>query len=286
MPSDGERLAGWKSIAAYLRVSERTAIRWAQEYGLPVARMARGSRPFVQTTTQQLDEWMASKTAADAQQSAETRAALADRPAEGDRQALERVRSWRVPRRVLIWGTALAAGILAVTFATAQLQNGTETSSPPETLAGRVGDGARGEAKTANRVQIDVSLAGGSPSQVTVPEGGMVRVETAGLAMGLQPSERGKELEVWVFRLGRLRGGESARFRLAQRLRWQVPMPLELDGKRFAVTWRGALRPEVTGPSALVDHCCIVCAGMTACGERVEAPCGRCVGPLKRAANE
>jgi hypothetical protein len=55
----GRTLRGWKEIAGHLRVSERTAMRWANELGLPVRRIA-GRRGFgVHADPSELDAWQA-----------------------------------------------------------------------------------------------------------------------------------------------------------------------------------------------------------------------------------
>jgi hypothetical protein len=55
----GRTLRGWKEIAGHLRVSERTAMRWAHELDLPVRRTA-GRRGFgVHADPAALDAWQA-----------------------------------------------------------------------------------------------------------------------------------------------------------------------------------------------------------------------------------
>jgi hypothetical protein len=55
--SDNDRLVGWKEIAAYLKVSERTARRW-EANGLPVKRPNPEQRGTVFAWPQDLDEWV------------------------------------------------------------------------------------------------------------------------------------------------------------------------------------------------------------------------------------
>jgi len=54
---DSDRLVGWKEIAAYLKVSERTARRW-EASGLPVKRPNPEQRGTVFASPQELDEWV------------------------------------------------------------------------------------------------------------------------------------------------------------------------------------------------------------------------------------
>ena len=51
------RLAGWKSIAGYLKCDERTAKRWERERALPVHRLPGGKRCVVTAFTSELDVW-------------------------------------------------------------------------------------------------------------------------------------------------------------------------------------------------------------------------------------
>lgn len=55
--SSNDRLVGWKDIAAYLKVSERTARRW-EANGLPVKRPNPEQRSTVFAWPQELDEWV------------------------------------------------------------------------------------------------------------------------------------------------------------------------------------------------------------------------------------
>lgn len=55
------RLDSWKEIAAYLRRSVRTVIRWEQEEGLPVHRQSHVKRGTVYAYPDELDAWLASR---------------------------------------------------------------------------------------------------------------------------------------------------------------------------------------------------------------------------------
>ncbi len=52
-------LRGWKEIAASLGTSERTALRWAKEMGLPVQHLGDSPRAPVLAYEQELQAWMA-----------------------------------------------------------------------------------------------------------------------------------------------------------------------------------------------------------------------------------
>lgn len=52
------RLDSWKEIADYLRVAERTAVRWEKERGLPVYRLPGGKRGAVYSESGEIDAWL------------------------------------------------------------------------------------------------------------------------------------------------------------------------------------------------------------------------------------
>ena len=58
MNTESRQLRGWKEIAGYLRVSERSAKRWEQSRGLPVRQMAGASRDVVFAFTDELNAWL------------------------------------------------------------------------------------------------------------------------------------------------------------------------------------------------------------------------------------
>ena len=62
MPSPhAHRLDSWKAIAEYLGRSVRTVIRWRDERGLPVHCVPGGKRPGVFAYSQEVDDWLVSK---------------------------------------------------------------------------------------------------------------------------------------------------------------------------------------------------------------------------------
>ena len=67
MASNGKKeniLTSWKEIAAYLDRDVRTCVRWEQRYGLPVHRLERDSKAKVFAYKDQIDEWLAERSAA------------------------------------------------------------------------------------------------------------------------------------------------------------------------------------------------------------------------------
>jgi len=56
-------LTSWKEIAAYLDHDVRTCVRWEQRYGLPIHRLDRDSKGKVFAYKEQIDEWLAARSA-------------------------------------------------------------------------------------------------------------------------------------------------------------------------------------------------------------------------------
>ncbi len=54
----GNRLDGWKQIASYLQVHERTVVRWEKQRGLPVHRVPGGERNAVVAFKEEIDAWL------------------------------------------------------------------------------------------------------------------------------------------------------------------------------------------------------------------------------------
>jgi tetratricopeptide (TPR) repeat protein len=67
----GTRLDGWKDIAAYLGKVERTVKRWDADRGLPTHRVPGGGRASVYAYTRELDEWLKSGRALEAESASE-----------------------------------------------------------------------------------------------------------------------------------------------------------------------------------------------------------------------
>ena len=56
-------LTSWKEIAAYLDRDVRTCVRWEKRYGLPIHRLERDSKAKVFAYKDQIDEWLARRSA-------------------------------------------------------------------------------------------------------------------------------------------------------------------------------------------------------------------------------
>jgi len=56
-------LTSWKEIAAYLDRDVRTCVRWEQRYGLPIHRLERDSKAKVFAYKDQIDAWLAERSA-------------------------------------------------------------------------------------------------------------------------------------------------------------------------------------------------------------------------------
>jgi tetratricopeptide (TPR) repeat protein len=67
----GTRLDGWKDIGAYLGKVERTVKRWDADRGLPTHRVPGGGRASIYAYTRELDEWLKSGKALEADNASE-----------------------------------------------------------------------------------------------------------------------------------------------------------------------------------------------------------------------
>ena len=65
--SQGTRLDCWKEIATYLGKVERTVKRWEADRGLPIHRVPGGGRASIYAYTHELDEWLKSTKAGEAE---------------------------------------------------------------------------------------------------------------------------------------------------------------------------------------------------------------------------
>lgn len=279
-PADS--LVGWKAIAARLGVSTRTAMRWADRYGLPVARLPRNGRPLIHAEPEEVDSWF---------RSAEAREALLTEPITFDAgepvEELESKPCARPDEGRGRWLAAVRLGVVAVILAVVglltypALRNAAARVSPL-TIPGRLQGGAHGKAEAAGTIRLDVGPAGGPNARVRVRNGEMVRIETASVRAGLHATHRGDRLEVWAFRLTPAGTGESAQYVAERSLSLGVVQSLAILDQRFNLIWlpetgsKGP--PDAAGPRRA---CCMVCDGFTACGESVEASCGQCTGLVK-----
>ncbi len=143
-------------------------------------------------------------------------------------------------------------------------------------LASRLADGAHGEAVSSDLVELRVTVAGRREAAVQVAEGEMARIETAKSRLGMQARQAGGRLTLVVSRLETLGSGESATsigsYSLDSR---SETAQIDVNGEPTAVTWSG---PLASPHQANREPCCMVCGGVTICGQVVSANCGSCRG--------
>ena len=106
LPTDPDRLNGWKEIASFLAKGVRTAQRWERDLGLPVRRIGANGGEIVLASRAEIARWM--------EATAATRAA-AGRAADDADEPGRSVRPRRSARAV--WMAAAAAGAVALILA-------------------------------------------------------------------------------------------------------------------------------------------------------------------------
>jgi tetratricopeptide (TPR) repeat protein len=105
MTDQNKRLDGWKVIGAHLGRDRTTAIRWANERGMPVRRMPGGKTATVFAYSDELDTWMANLNEDGGQ------------PGAASPTPANKI-SWHMPAFIL--GAALLFGIVAVWLGSAR----------------------------------------------------------------------------------------------------------------------------------------------------------------------
>jgi hypothetical protein len=291
-PSPPNRLAGWKAIAAYLGVSQRTAIRWAETASMPVRRVTRVNRPSVVADPSELDAWYVSPAAARAR-GEDVPAPAEDGPSESTAsteggspagvcdEPATAGRSRHVSLALVALGLFLFVGLA---FGLHRLVSPSESAVPrdvaPTGSAGR----AAGRSLSLDRVVLRLGFGDQPESTVTAKPGDMIRVETPSIWLGIQtrPDEAG--LTVVVSEIESLPDGEAVRYRLTRTLERDHPERLEVKGQVLIATWialehhPGAIRRGLT-----LEPCCMLCRGINFCGEAVESTCGACEGLERKA---
>lgn len=292
---DSGRLVGWKAIAGYMKVSQRTAIRWAEGYGLPVTRVRRGDRPLVCANPVDLEKWWQSAAARESldhdarRESHEVLGRPPDRLGGVDgaeSQVLSSAdigRWWNSVSRagslrgLVLLGCLLAAAGGVVVWRT-RAADALSAGSPSPTPIQRAHSGAASPAL----IELSAAPAGQNGFSMTVAEGEMARLETSDLNLGLQGKMVGQQLKVFVYRLRPVGAGESAEFVESRLLSpGDTLAPLRVDGAGCEVTWSGPIPSAVTAATLPRSQCCTVCAGLTGCGRNVSAPCGGCQGEVR-----
>jgi hypothetical protein len=112
-----------------------------------------------------------------------------------------------------------------------------------------------------------------------ISEGEMARLETAANRIGLQAKRLDGGLKIFVYRLEALGMGESAAYVGSVVLKpGEQAEQMQLGDEHFVVAWLGpgSMRPSAGALGR--EPCCMVCNGVTICGQVVSAQCGRCEG--------
>lgn len=140
MDTPSDQLRGWKEIAAYLKASERSVMRWEASRGLPVRRIPGDARDAVFAIRQELDAWLKRSSIAPPQSTDTPDDAAANEPAPGEKTPSDAPRSAR--RRA---SAALAIAVPALIVAASVFAYTTWRASTAET-----GDAPGGAGSVAN----------------------------------------------------------------------------------------------------------------------------------------
>jgi hypothetical protein len=285
-----DRLVGWKAIAGHLKVSQRTAIRWAANYGLPVSRLARRNRPIVYASPAALRTWWASADATRARGEkistsisdlTPTSASGPDPDQTNDTQ--ENVDSQahqpETPSHHSKWIVVLPvfACLLAITAVGYGWMANSGASTPSSV------EPTHEPTIKPQLVEIRIAPAGHSGFMATVAEGEMTRLETPSLKLGLHAKVVGGQLKVFLSRLRPFGTGESVEYLESRALQPGNVERLSILGLTLELMWPGTIPPDVAAARLPRGQCCMVCRGFTVCGRVVSAACGGCQGELKQA---
>ena len=289
---DTERIVGWKAIAAHIKMSERTAVRWARAHGMPVHRVAGSGRSAVFAWPHELDSWSrtAAATLARKEEGTDAGAALdqcVDEPGPPDTETAPAASSaggehLNAKANGIRWVwpvVALTAFGLLIVYLTA---NHVVGSAPPRTLPWKVENGAHGRPASPSTIELRLVVGSWGPRMVTVHPGDMVRVETATVALGLHSEVDGDRLRLNVQRLAPLGTGESTTHVLARDLVQQKPERIEVLGQSLSVTWLPSPQGAADATKDIVKPCCLECEGLAVCGIAVTSACGACRGEARK----
>jgi hypothetical protein len=176
-PSD--QLRGWKEIAAYLKASERSVMRWEASRGLPVRRIPGDARDAVFAIRQELDAWLKRSSIASPQSTDTADDAAASEPAPAEKAPSDAPRSAR--RRA---SAALAIAVPALIVAASFFAYTTWRASTAETGDAPGGAGSVANASTPaaapeeaksqgarDPIMLELSGPGRSPSEIGVAPG-------------------------------------------------------------------------------------------------------------------
>jgi len=179
-PSD--QLRGWKEIAAHLKASERSVMRWEASRGLPVRRIPGGARDAVFATRRELDAWLKRPGIASPKPTDTPDDASASEPAPGEKAPSDASRSARrrasAALAIVVPALIVAASVFAYTIwraSTAEtgdapgdagsVANASTPANAPEEAKSEDARGAR------DAIMLELSGPGRSPSRIGVAPG-------------------------------------------------------------------------------------------------------------------
>jgi hypothetical protein len=110
---NGDRLNGWKEIAAHLGKGSRTAQRWEKEYGLPVHRVGREGGEIVFAFRDEIDRWSRRSRPAETVREAEERAVGETGSPDPPAAAEPAPTRGRLAVRLSVAGALVVAGLVA-----------------------------------------------------------------------------------------------------------------------------------------------------------------------------
>ena len=182
MDTPSDQLRGWKEIAAYLKASERSVMRWEASRGLPVRRIPGDARDAVFAIRQELDAWLRRPGIASPQSTDTADDASANGPAPGENAQSDAPRSER--RRgsavlaIAVPALIVAASVFAYTTwrastaetggapgAAGSVANASAQAAAPEDAKSENAQGAR------DPIMLELSGPGRSPSRIGVAPG-------------------------------------------------------------------------------------------------------------------
>jgi hypothetical protein len=301
--TDG-RLHGWKAIGSYLHVSDRTALRWHERFGIPVHHVGLGGRAHVFAEPAELDNWVSSRegmlarvlnvepSSADVYSDPRPAAAaltasdvIPPSPVDPRRAAEPELsvhigRPVRRPpsRAVVLFGSLVVVSL--VIGLGIWLGRRAPAAGRPAISTPRRAVSAAARPRSSTLLLVDLRLTGGELFRVEVPDGGLCTLqEVGGPKLALGPWKEGETLGLFLFELTRpqVGGGERARAILRLQPVRDVATKIEALGSTLAFTWTGERTAPLDASEAQI--CCLACGGPTVCGKRVAGPCGTCVPP-------
>jgi hypothetical protein len=281
------RLVGWKAIAGHLSVSQRTAMRWAEHYRLPVFRVPRGDRPVVHATAEDLDRWWESAESREARgvDSGGTLDTVRNQNTlgSGDAVGVTSQKAGDRKGRLVLGLVGLLASIAVVVgylwYGEFSALSSKKQATPPRAI----GSPAHGQPSSEHLVELRVAEGEHEAFTVTVAEGEMVRLDTETVHLGLQSKVVENGLKLFIYRLRPLGAGESADY-IESRIfaAGAAEERLKVDGTEFRLLWSGEIPADIAAARQRRMQCCMVCGRVTVCGRVVSGGCGGCQGDALR----